>query len=185
MLSRSICRPVWRQQGSRRCVPRPMTTPSSSPFSAALSERLVVADPPTAVRWRILTWIVVASVVAYLLRFNLSVAAPSMMRDLGLSEAQLGIVLGAFAWCYGLFQGPGGVLGERAGPHRLMTWIFVAWFATTAMMALMPRGWPAAAAVTLLVVLRGAQGAAQAPLFPVTTGSTGVWLPPTRWALAN
>ena len=162
-----------------------MTTPSSSPFSAALSERLVVADPPTAVRWRILTWIVVASVVAYLLRFNLSVAAPSMMRDLGLSEAQLGLVLGAFAWCYGLFQGTGGVLGERAGPHRLMTWIFVAWFATTAIMALMPRGWPAAAAVTLLVVLRGAQGAAQAPLFPVTTGSMGVWLPPTRWALAN
>ena len=41
---------------------------------------------PTLVRWRILAWIVVASLVAYVLRFNLSVAAPAMMRDLGLRE---------------------------------------------------------------------------------------------------
>ncbi len=130
-------------------------------------------------------WIVVASIVAYVLRFNLSVAAPSMMRDLGLSEAQLGIVLGAFAWSYGLFQGPGGFFGERVGPHRAMTFIFVAWFVTTAMMALLPRGWPAAASVILLVVLRAAQGAAQAPIFPVTTGSMATWLPPRTWAFAN
>src|SRR5689334_3534415 len=71
-----------------------------------------VSARPTAVRWRILGWIVVASVTGYLLRFNLSVAAPSMVRDLGLSEAQLGVVLGAFAWSYGLCQGPAGVWGE-------------------------------------------------------------------------
>ena len=75
------------------------------------------ATRPTVVRWRILAWIVIASVVAYALRFNLSVAGPAMMRDLGLSEAQLGIILGAFAWSYGLFQAPGGVLGERFGPR--------------------------------------------------------------------
>jgi ACS family glucarate transporter-like MFS transporter len=141
---------------------------------------------PTAVRWRILAWIVVASIIAYALRFNLSVAGPAMMRDLGLSEAQLGIILSAFAWSYGLFQGPGGVLGERFGPRRSMTWLFVAWFATTAMMAMVPRGWPVAASVTLLVVLRAAQGAVQAPLFPVTAGgSIFSWLPAKTWALAN
>ena len=66
-----------------------------------------------------------------------------------------------------------------------MTFIFVAWFVTTAMMTLLPRGWPAAASVILLVVLRAAQGAAQAPIFPVTTGSMATWLPPTTWAFAN
>ncbi len=141
---------------------------------------------PTTVRWRVLVWIVVASVVAYVLRFNLSVAGPAMMRDLGLSEAQLGIVLGAFAWSYGLFQAPGGVFGERFGPRRAMTWMFIAWFATTAMMAMVPRGWPVAASVTLLVVLRAAQGMVQAPIFPVTAGgSMFAWLPPKTWALAN
>ena len=86
-----------------------------------------VSTRPTAVRWRILAWIVVASIVAYILRFNLSVAAPAMMRDLGLSEAQLGVVLGALAWSYGLFQAPGGLLGERMGPRRSMTLMYVAW----------------------------------------------------------
>ena len=141
---------------------------------------------PTAIRWRILGWIVLASLVAYVLRFNLSVAGPAMMRDLGLSEAQLGLVLGAFAWSYGLFQGPGGVFGERIGPRRAMTLLFVAWFATTAMMAMVPRGWPIAASLTLLVVLRAAQGAVQAPLFPITAGgSMFAWLPPKVWALGN
>jgi len=146
-----------------------------------------VADArPTAVRWRILAWIVAASVVAYILRFNLSVAGPAMMRDLGLTEAQLGLILGAFAWSYGLLQAPGGMLGERMGPRRSMTLMFLAWFATTALMAVVPRAWPVLASLTLLIALRAAQGAVQAPLFPVTGGgSMFAWLPPKTWAFAN
>ncbi len=144
------------------------------------------AARPTAVRWRIVAWIVVASVVAYILRFNLSVAGPAMMHDLGLSETQLGLILGAFAWSYGLFQGPGGILGERIGPRRAITFICVGWFATTAMMALVPRGLPVMASVTILIILRAAQGMVQAPVFPITCGgSLFAWLPPKSWGLAN
>ena len=141
---------------------------------------------PTVVRWRMLAWIVLASIVAYVLRFNLSFAAPAMMHDLGLTESQLGLILGAFAWTYGLCQGPGGVLGERIGPRRAMALLFVGWFVTTAMMAMVPRGWPIVASVTLLVVLRAAQGAVQAPIFPITCGgSMFAWLPPRTWAPVN
>ena len=53
-------------------------------------------------------------------------------------------------------------------------------------MALVPHAIPAAAAVPLLVLLRAAQGAVQAPLFPITSGGLiFAWLPPNRWALAN
>lgn len=143
-------------------------------------------DPPTNVRWRIICWAVLAAVVAYVLRFNMSVAAPAMMRDLGLTEKQLGVILGAFAWSYGLLQAPGGAFGQRFGPRKAMTLLFVGWFATTALMAMLPHGLPVAAAVTVLVVLRAAQGAVQAPLFPITGGgSFFAWLPPNRWALAN
>jgi ACS family glucarate transporter-like MFS transporter len=146
----------------------------------------IEAPRPTVVRWRILAWIVAASIVAYVLRFNLSVAGPSMMRDLGLTEGQLGMILGAFAWSYGLFQAPGGLLGERIGPRRSMTLLFLGWFATTALMAAVPRSWPVAAAVALLIVLRAGQGAVQAPLFPITAGgSMFAWLPPNTWALGN
>jgi ACS family glucarate transporter-like MFS transporter len=140
---------------------------------------------PTTVRWRILAWIVVASIVAYILRYNLSVAGPAMMHELGLSETQLGLILGAFAWSYGLFQMPGGMLGERFGPRRAMTLMFVAWFATTALMALVPRGLPVAASVALLFTLRAAQGIVQAPVFPISCGSLFAWLPRKRWALGN
>ncbi len=140
----------------------------------------------TTIRWRIVTWIVVASIVAYILRFNLSVAGPAMMHDLGFSETQLGFVLGAFAWSYGLFQLPGGILGERVGPRKAMTLMFIAWFATTAMMALVPRGLPVAASLSMLLVLRALQGVVQAPVFPVTCGgSIFAWLPPKSWGYVN
>lgn len=91
-----------------------MLTSSRPRFSNTLASPLNgVSDRPTTVRWRILAWTVVASLVAYVLRFNLPVAAPSMMRDLGLTEAQLGVILGAFAWSYGLCQGPAGVFGDE------------------------------------------------------------------------
>ena len=140
----------------------------------------------TSVRWRIVAWIVLASLVAYVLRFNMSVAAPTMMRDLGLSETQLGLILGAFAWTYALCQIPGGILGARFGPRRTMTVLFIAWFATTALMASVPHGLPVLVAVALLVILRAAQGAVQAPVFPVTCGgSMFAWLPARHWALGN
>ena len=142
-------------------------------------------EGPTRVRWRILAWMVAASLVAYVLRFNLSVAGPAIMRDLSLSEAQLGMILGAFAWSYGLLQVPGGLLGERLGPRRALTALYIAWFVATALMSSIPRGFPIAISMSLLVVLRAAQGAFQAPLFPVTAGAMVAWLPPTRWALAN
>jgi len=140
---------------------------------------------PTAVRWRLLSWVVVASIVAYILRYNLSVAGPAMMHDLGLSETQLGLILGAFAWSYGLFQMPGGLLGERFGPRRAMTLMFVAWFATTALMASVPRGLPVVASVALLFTLRAAQGMVQAPVFPISCGSFFAWIPSRTWALGN
>lgn len=147
---------------------------------------VATAERATSVRWRIVAWIVLAAIVAYVLRFNMSVAAPAMMRDLGLSETQLGFILGAFAWTYALGQLPGGMLGARFGPRRTMTVLFIAWFATTALMASVPRGLPVVGSVALLMLLRAAQGAVQAPVFPVTNGgSIAAWLPPGHWGLGN
>ena len=53
------------------------------------------------------------SFIAYVLRTNLSFAAPEMMADLGLSELQWGWVMAAFTAGYTIFQFPGGLLGDR------------------------------------------------------------------------
>lgn len=64
---------------------------------------------PTGVRWRVLALLVLASFVSYVLRSNISIAAPAMKADLGLTEQQLGYILAAFTLGYTIFQFPGGV----------------------------------------------------------------------------
>src|SRR5689334_12151926 len=89
-------------------VPLPHAADSiRSLFNARLpairSGRLLTDHPMTAagpsssrVRWRIITLLALAGFVAYLLRTNMSVAGEGMVRDLGLSQVQLGVVLAAF-----------------------------------------------------------------------------------------
>ena len=80
-----------------------------------------ISGRPTAVRWKILIILALASFISYVLRTNFSFAAPEMMEDLGLSEIQWGWVLAAFTAGYAIFQFPGGILGDRFGPRRVLT----------------------------------------------------------------
>jgi sugar phosphate permease len=51
----------------------------------------------SSVRWFILALIALASFVSYILRTNMSIVAPTVKTDLGLTEIQLGMVFSAFA----------------------------------------------------------------------------------------
>jgi ACS family glucarate transporter-like MFS transporter len=138
------------------------------------------------VRWRILALLFCAGFIAYLLRTNMSIAGESMMTDLGLSQMQLGMVLAAFAWGYGLFQFPGGLFGDRIGARRSVTLMLVAWGILNIPIALVPKASSAAPAMILgsLIGLRFLMGMAQAPYFPVTGGGTTcTWFPVGGWAL--
>lgn len=140
---------------------------------------------PTLVRWKILGLLFLASFVAYILRTNMSVAGVALMEDLGLTQVQFGMVLAAFAWGYGLFQFPGGVLGGRMGARRALALIMVLWGVVNLLTGLVP-----ATSVTVvlggLILLRFVMGAVQAPLFPVMTGNAiAAWFPANGWALPN
>ena len=52
-----------------------------------------MAQTPTFVRWRVFVILAMASFVAYFLRSDISIAAPVMMLDLGLSEVEWGWVI--------------------------------------------------------------------------------------------
>ena len=143
---------------------------------------------PTRVRWLVLALICLMSFVSYVLKSTMSVAGVSMIRDLGLSELQLGAVLSAYAWGYGIFQMPGGVFGEAKGARRSMAWLTLAWGILTFATGLVPgrAAAPAAVSLAMLVLLRFTLGAAQAPLYPVTSGvSIARWFPPRLWGFAN
>ena len=143
---------------------------------------------PTGIRWRILGLIFAASFVAYLLRTNMSVAGERMMRDLGLTQVQLGAVLAAFAWSYAAFQFPSGVWGDRVGGRRALAIAALCWGICNLLVGLVPGRDLASPVVVmgLLIVLRALMGAGQAPLYPVTGGAmTCDWFPVKGWAFPS
>ena len=87
------------------------------PQPLPVSEAEAIASPrPTHVRWfPILAMVAVGTMINYLDRTVLGIAAPSMSRDLGLSAAQLGLVFSAFSWSYAALQIPGGIFLDRVG----------------------------------------------------------------------
>jgi len=150
-----------------------------------MAARKMSNNKPTTIRWRILSILVLASFVSYTLRYNLSASAPVMMADLGLTEIQWGWVLAAFMAGYTLFQLPGGILGDRFGPRRILTTIAVLWALLTAVTAFVPGPDFASAGVVLaaLMLVRFLVGVVHAPVYPATNPAVVNWFPIGGWAL--
>jgi MFS family permease len=64
--------------------------------------------------------LVLAGCVNYLDRSAVSVGNPQIRAELHLNFGQMGILLSAFAWAYGLAQIPAGLLVDRFGPRRAL-----------------------------------------------------------------
>src|SRR5690349_12493915 len=89
----------------------------------------------TRVRWRILILILLVSMVTYLDRINISIAAKRIMSTYQLSNAEMGRIFSAFILAYALFQVPGGWLADRFGPRIVLTVAVAWWSAFTALTA--------------------------------------------------
>ncbi|MBV8630229.1 MAG: MFS transporter [Silvibacterium sp.] len=130
-----------------------------------------VADPARIMRrvfWRLIPFLFLLYVCAYLDRVNLSFAALSMRRDLGFSDRIYGAGAGLFFISYALFEVPANLVLLRLGPRRWMAIIMVAWGIISSSMALIrtPFGF---------YLLRFLLGVAEAGFFP------GIILCLTRW----
>jgi MFS transporter, ACS family, L-galactonate transporter len=68
-----------------------------------------------------------AGCVNYLDRAAVAVAEPQIHHELSLSYDQLGLLLSAFAWSYGLAQIPAGTLIDRFGPRRTLGLGLILW----------------------------------------------------------
>ncbi len=64
--------------------------------------------------------LVLGCAVNYVDRSTLAVANPLIRHDLGLSIAEMGLLLSAFLWAYAAFQLPAGALVDRIGPRKLL-----------------------------------------------------------------
>ncbi len=144
-----------------------------------------MAQTPTFVRWRVFFLMAMASFVAYVLRSDVSIAAPVMMLELGLSELEWGWVVAAFTLSYAIFQFPGGIFGDKVGPRKALAVIASLWSIAMLLTVLVPGPAVVSGAVMLgsLMAARFLVGVVQAPIFPVTNIAISRWFPVGGWAL--
>jgi ACS family D-galactonate transporter-like MFS transporter len=134
---------------------------------------------PTHVRWvPILAMVAVGTMINYLDRTVLGIAAPFMTRDLGLSATQMGLVFSAFSWSYALLQIPGGIFLDRFGTRLTYFIAVVGWSLFTALMA-------ATRSLNGLVLTRIGVGVFEAPCFPANSRILATWFPQSERARAN
>ena len=139
------------------------------------------------VRWRFFSVIFILSFLSYMLRQHFPVAGEFMMKELAISELQMGWVYGAFFWGYLVFQIPGGILGKRFGPRLTLLIAGSIWVLACLLFALLPGSFESSVigAVGLLIAIRVLMGAAHAPIYPVQAASVERWFPVGQWALPN
>jgi MFS family permease len=90
-------------------------------------------------RWIVLALVFLGIVINYIDRGNLSVAAPSIMRDFQIAPATMGVLLSAFFWTYAAFQIPAGALVDRFGIRQAYAGGFLVWSIASASIALSRR----------------------------------------------
>src|SRR5262249_40158744 len=125
---------------------------------------------PTRARYVTVAFAMLLAIIQYLDRVCISQAAPAMRHDMGLSLVQMSWALAAFTWAYALFEIPGGWLGDRIGPRRVLMRIVLWWSFFTA-----ATGWVWNA--SSLVTTRALFGAGEAGCFPNLTRIFSTWLP--------
>ena len=139
------------------------------------------------VRWRFFSVIFILSFLSYMLRQHFPVAGEFMMKELAISELQMGWIYGAFFWGYLVFQIPGGILGKRFGPRLTLLVAGGIWVLACLLFALLPGSFESSVVGTvgLLIAIRVLMGAAHAPIYPVQAAAVERWFPVGQWALPN
>lgn len=125
---------------------------------------------PTRARHVTVAFALLLAVITYVDRVGISQASGAIRNDLGLTTIQMGWVLGIFGWMYALFEIPGGWLGDRIGPRRVLMRIVLWWSAFTA-----ATGW--AWNASSLIVMRALFGMGEAGCYPNLTRVFTTWLP--------
>jgi ACS family glucarate transporter-like MFS transporter len=121
--------------------------------------------------------LLIAIIINYTDRVNLSYVAPTFMNQFNIGPAEMGIVLSAFLWTYFLVQIPLGVALDRVGVRWLYGAAAIVWGGATMLTA-------TATGLGSLVGWRVLLGIGEGPAFPATTKVMGIWVADQERGLA-
>lgn len=121
-------------------------------------------------RWTVLIWLVVGGIINYIDRASLSIAAPEMIRELGLSRTQIGLLGTVFAWTYAVMQLPAGWVIDRFGAKKAYAVAMIWWSVATYMTGVV-------GSVSGLLIMRALLAVGEAPCWPTSAKITAAWFP--------
>ena len=119
-------------------------------------------------RWFLLVLLNLGLLFCYIHRSSISVAAPFIIKDLGLNTAVTGVLLSAFFWPYAFMQTPAGWIVDRFGVRITYAVGFLLGSLATAATGL-------AQGTGSLILARMSLGVGQAALFPASARATANW----------
>ena len=129
-------------------------------------------------RWGLVSLLLSGMTFCYAQRGTLSVAAPFMMRDLGINTETMGFILSAFSWCYCFMQVPSGWIVDRFGVRRAYASGFMLWSIACALTG-------AFRDIAAIMFFRVTMGVGQSVAFPASARTVANWFGDTQRGLVN
>ena len=122
------------------------------------------------VRYRVVAFAMALAAVTYLDRVCISIVAPDIMRDLGLTTIQMSYVFSAFTLAYAGFEIPTAWWADKVGSRRVLTRIVLWWSAFTMATA-------GAFSYVSMLVVRFLFGIGEAGAWPNAARVFSRWIP--------
>ena len=135
---------------------------------------------PTRVRYVVMVFLGTLAFLTYFDRVCISSArvVDGIKADLGVTQQQMGLIMGAFWLAYALFELPTGRMGDRYGARGTLTRVVLAWSLFTSLSG-------AATGFASLLTYRFLFGAGEAGAFPNMARVQSRWLPVASRARAS
>jgi len=158
-----------------------LTRPGASPLgharpAASTATGAEIADEDAIYRkvsWRLVPFLLLCYVVAYLDRVNVGFAKLQMLSDLKFSETIYGLGAGIFFIGYFIFEVPSNVILHKVGARVWIARIMIAWGILSAAMMFV-------SSPTMFYVMRFLLGVAEAGFFPGIILYLTYWYPAQR-----
>src|SRR5438132_6888605 len=157
------------------------TTPDNEPSISMASEdvasrvRRIAPTVLSKVRRRLIPFLFLLYIVAYLDRINVGFAALQMNEALGFSSSVYGLGAGIFFLSYVLFEIPSNVILARVGARRWIARIMISWGVVSSAMVFVQ-------SAAGFYALRFLLGLAEAGFFPGIIFYLTRWFPPRERA---
>ena len=132
----------------------------------------------TSARHKILALLAVGTMINYLDRTVLGIAAPQLTKELGINAAVMGVMFSAFSWTYVAAQIPGGLFLDRFG-SKLTYYLSMTFWSLCTLLQGFVHG------VAPLLACRLGLGVSESPCFPTNSRVVATWFPQNERALAT